>query len=112
MVRFSLYVAAAALFHKTAVIVLPLVDLFGTRNRLLNVIAGIAAASCSMTCSSQTQSRGLVRNYIEAEYSSQGAAIRVAMNLVPAVSSSCSANGFGSTGPKRISGTIFRSRPW
>lgn len=43
IVRFAIYVAAAALFHKTAVMVLPLVIFSGRRNRLMNVMAGIAA---------------------------------------------------------------------
>lgn len=85
LIRFSLYVAAAALFHKTAVMVLPLVIFSRKRNRLLNGIAGIAACVLLYDLFLANSVENLVRNYIEAEYSSQGAAIRVAMNLVPAV---------------------------
>lgn len=85
IIRFAVYVAAAALFHKTAVMVLPLVIFSGRRNRLMNVIAGVAACVLLYDLFLADSVENLVRNYIEAEYSSQGAAIRVAMNFVPAV---------------------------
>ena len=83
--KFALYAAAAALFHKTAVIVLPLVIFAGRRNRFLNVLAGIASCILLYDLFLAESVGGFVRNYIEAEYSSQGAAIRVLMNLVPAI---------------------------
>jgi hypothetical protein len=83
--RFALYVAAAALFHKTAVIVLPLVIFAGRRNKFLNALAGIAGCVLLYDLFLADSVEGFVRNYIEAEYSSQGAAIRVAMDLVPAI---------------------------
>lgn len=83
--RFALYVVAAALFHKTAVIVLPLVIFSGRRNKILNALAGIAGCFLLYDLFLADSVEGFVRNYVETEYSSQGAAIRVAMNLVPAV---------------------------
>lgn len=85
VLRFAIYVAAAALFHKTTVVVLPLVIFARRRNRFLNAIAGIASCILLYDLLLATSVEGYVRNYIEAEYSSQGAAIRVAMNFVPAV---------------------------
>ena len=85
ILRFVVYVAAAALFHKTAVMVLPLVIFAGGRNRLLNAIAGIAGCILLYDLFLANSVENLVRNYVEAGYSSQGAGIRVAMNLVPAV---------------------------
>jgi hypothetical protein len=85
VLRFSVYVAAAALFHKTAVIVLPLVIFAGRRNKLLNALTGIASSVLLYDLLLAQSVGGFVRNYIEAEYSSQGAAIRVVMNLVPAI---------------------------
>jgi hypothetical protein len=82
--RFAAYVAAAALFHRTAVSVFPLVVLASDRNRFLNLLVGIAAAILLYDLFLADSVSTFVRNYIEAEYSSQGAAIRVAMNLVPA----------------------------
>ena len=83
--RFAIYVAVAALFHKTAVAVFPLVIFSAERNRLLNALAGIACAFLLWDIFLAESVEGFVENYIKTEYSSQGAAIRLAMNLVPAV---------------------------
>ncbi len=85
ILKFTIYVAAAALFHKTAVVVLPLVIFAGERNRLLNVLAGVAGTFLLYDLFLAESLEGFVRNYIETEYSSQGAAIRLMMNAVPAV---------------------------
>ena len=85
MVRFAAYVAVAALFHKTAVVVLPLVVFAWKRNTFLNALAGIAGCILLYDIFLSQSVEGFVRNYIDAEYSSQGAAIRVAMNFVPAI---------------------------
>lgn len=82
--RFIIYVAFAALFHKTAVVALPLVVLASERNRLFNVLIGIIGSYFLYTSFLADSVERFVRNYIEAEYSSQGAAIRVAMSIVPA----------------------------
>ena len=84
VVRFALYVATAALFHKTAVVVLPLVIFSADRNRLLNFLAGVAGAILLWDMFLAESVEGFVENYIRTEYSSQGAAIRLVMNLVPA----------------------------
>jgi hypothetical protein len=85
ILRFSMYIAIAALFHKTAVAILPLVIFAGKRSRLLNVLAGIAGTVLLYDVFLSSSVEGFVRNYIKAEYSSQGALIRVVMNLVPAI---------------------------
>jgi hypothetical protein len=83
--RFALYVAGAALFHKTAVVVFPLVIFAADRNRFLNILAGIACAILLWDLFLAESVEGFVENYIKTEYSSQGAAIRLAMNLIPAL---------------------------
>lgn len=85
ILRFALYVAAAALFHKTAVIVFPLVALARPRNRLTNLLVVVAVSVVFYDFFLKDAMQGFVENYIEAEYSSQGAAIRIVMNLVPAM---------------------------
>ena len=85
VLRFAIYVAAAALFHKTVVLVLPLVIFASQRSRFLNLLAGIAGSILLYDFFLSPSVEIFVRNYIETEYSSQGAAIRVVMNLVPAV---------------------------
>lgn len=81
--RFILYVAAAALFHKSAVVVLPLVAFASDRNRLVNVAVALAGTVLLYTLFLERSVDALLRNYIVAEYSSQGAMIRVAMSLLP-----------------------------
>jgi hypothetical protein len=85
VLKFSIYVAVAVLFHKTAVVVLPLVIFAGQRNRLLNILAGVSITFLLYDLFLAESMEGFVRNYLRTQYSSQGAAIRVAMNLLPAV---------------------------
>lgn len=95
VIRFALFVAAAALFHKTAVIALPLVIFASDRNRFINAIAGIAIFVLLYDLFLADSVDQFVSNYIEAEYSSQGAAIRVVMNLVPATLYLLASKSFG-----------------
>ena len=85
LIRFGLYILVAAAFHKTAIIILPLVAMTSTRHRI--VIAGVVALMGYLFYSWFLEAGvdKLVTNYLVAEYSSQGAAIRVAMNLLPAL---------------------------
>lgn len=83
--RFAAYVALAALFHKTAVMALPLVVFAQPRNRLVNLLAGLALSYLFYDLFLSESMNVLYRNYIKAEYSSQGAAIRVVLNVIPAV---------------------------
>lgn len=85
VIRFAVYVAIAALFHRTAIVALPLVIFAGERNRLLNLIAGVAIFLLLYDALLADDVDTLVKNYIVAEYSSQGAAIRVVMSLLPAL---------------------------
>ena len=85
VIRFACYVALAALFHRTAVLVLPLVIFAGERNRILNVIAGAAASVLFFDLFLSDSTDQLVKAYIDSRYTSQGAWIRVILNLVPAI---------------------------
>ena len=84
VVRFAIYVAVAALFHKTAVLVLPLVIFAGKRNRLLNIIAGAAAFVLFFDLFLADSTDQYVKDYVDSRYASQGAWIRVILILVPA----------------------------
>jgi hypothetical protein len=82
--RFWIYVAFAATFHRTAIIVLPLVAISQTRNRWLMVVIGAAALLMLYYLFVSAEIDLLMTNYVEQQYGSEGAGIRVAMNLVPA----------------------------
>lgn len=78
------YSAAAALFHKTAVVAFPLVALASPRNRLMNFLVAVAAGILLYDLFLGDSMDEFVNRYIKTGYSSQGAAIRVAMNMLAA----------------------------
>jgi hypothetical protein len=85
VLRFSFYIVLAVLFHKSALIVLPLVALATTRKKI--VIVPVLAATAVLLYYlfvSESMDR-LMENYVEADQNSQGAAIRAAMNVPPAL---------------------------
>ena len=84
VLRFAAYVAIAALFHRTAVVALPLVALGGRRNFAINlvVLAFTTVALYDLLVASSMDR--FVENYVRTDLGSQGAAIRVSMSVVPA----------------------------
>ncbi len=85
LLRFVLFVALAATFHKSAVILMPLAALAGTRHRLWTVFWVGLSSLLFFVLLLQESVEALQAGYIDAEYQSQGAAVRVAMNAMPAV---------------------------
>lgn len=82
--RFTIYIVLAAAFHKSAVIVLPLVALAATKQRVVTMGMLLVTAVLLYYLLVAENIDKLVTNYVESGYGSQGAAIRVAMNLPPA----------------------------
>lgn len=82
--RFSVYTAVAALFHRTAVVALPITALSSQRNRWINAIIGVAAGVLLYDLFLGNAMDKFVQNYIHTGYSSSGAGIRLAMNFVAA----------------------------
>lgn len=83
--RFILCVAVAAAFHRSAVILVPLAILAGGQRRIfVLVLTGVVTFGLFVLLL-QESVEDLRVNYIDAEYDSAGAAIRVAMNAVPAL---------------------------
>ncbi len=83
--KFGVYVAAAALFHKTAIVAFPVVALATDRNRLINILIVFAGAVLLYDLFLGDAMDNFVQNYIRAAYSAQGAAIRIAMNMLAAI---------------------------
>lgn len=82
--RFVLFIVMAATFHKSAVILMPLAVLANSKRRLLTAIwIGITSILFYLLLL-QDSIEAFSRNYIDAEFKSSGAAIRIAMNAVPA----------------------------
>ena len=82
--RYAIYVAVAALFHKTAVVGLPLVIFVSGRSRFFNALFVLASGALLYDFFLSSATDNLFKNYVDAEYNSQGASIRVAMSAIPA----------------------------
>lgn len=81
---FVLWVALAASFHKSAVLMIPLAVLASPKGRLWSLAwVGITAITLFWVLLAESIDALLV-NYVEAEYQSEGAAVRLAMNALPA----------------------------
>ncbi|HQS71442.1 MAG TPA: EpsG family protein [Novosphingobium sp.] len=85
MRRFVLLVASGALFHMSALVLLPLAMLAGSRNRLWTLVwVGLTGAGIGLALLTEHYEL-LWLNYVEAEMVSEGGGIRVAMNALPAI---------------------------
>lgn len=85
MLRFTIYVAVAAMFHKTAVVMLPFAIFALQRNRIVNLLVGAVATYLLFQFFLADALESFVEHYLDARYSSQGAFIRVMMSFVPAL---------------------------
>jgi uncharacterized membrane protein YeaQ/YmgE (transglycosylase-associated protein family) len=83
--RLLLFVLLAALFHRTALLVLPLALAPLARRNLLGAIGGALAFVVLFIVLLRQSTDELVATYITQDYESGGAVVRVAMNIVPAI---------------------------
>jgi uncharacterized protein (DUF983 family) len=82
--RFVFFLALAATFHKSAVLLVPLAMLATPSNRLWTAFwVGTSGALLYWVLLADSV-QGLMINYVEAQYQSEGATVRIAMNAVPA----------------------------
>lgn len=84
-VKYGVWTGFGVLFHKSAVILVPIVFLSNSQRKLLSLalMAGFAALIYFFLF--KDVASAYVKNYMEAEMESTGAAIRVAMNALPAM---------------------------
>ena len=79
------WILLAASFHRTALVMIPLAALAETRNRsyaaLWVGLVGLAGYQSFLS----SDIDALSKNYLEAQYGSEGAQVRVAQNVVPGV---------------------------
>ena len=85
VLRFAAYVAAGALFHKTAIVALPLVAIANERGRMIALLLTVVMTYLFYNLFLSASVGRLVTNYIDSRYAAEGAGIRVAMSVVPAV---------------------------
>lgn len=84
LLRLVILIGVAALFHKTAILILPiaLVPIF-RRNALFGAAGGLMFILLFALLLRDTSDQ-MLNNYVQSDYDSQGALIRVAMNVLPA----------------------------
>jgi hypothetical protein len=82
---FVVLVFLAASFHKSAVLLLPIAALAATRNRVWTAVAVAAMTVLGYWLFLDDSVETLYASYIEAEYESQGAKIRLLMNALPSL---------------------------
>ena len=84
ILKFVLCVALAAMFHKSAVILIPLAVVAATRRRLLTLFWVGVTMAILFGLLLQEHVDTLIAGYIIPQYDSAGAGVRVAMNAFPA----------------------------
>lgn len=77
-------VAFAALFHKTAILFLPVLLAPVAKRNLLAGLIGVAGFVVLAVVALRSSSANLVTNYVNSDYQSSGATIRIAMNVTAA----------------------------
>jgi hypothetical protein len=80
---FVLWVTLAATFHKSAVVLLPIIALASSRNKLWTILWGGAVTITLYYLLLSKESDDLIVNYTTGSQTSDGAAIRLTMNALP-----------------------------
>ena len=82
---FLLFVILAATFHKSAIILLPLAALSGSTRPIFTFIGVILTVLIMYILLLQDHLDYLILGYLDAEYESSGAFVRIAMNVFPSL---------------------------
>lgn len=82
---FVVWIVLGATFHKSAIFLLPVAALANAKNKVVALAWGGLASVVGYATLLEDSMDTLVTNYIDAQYQSSGAFIRLAMNAVPAV---------------------------
>jgi hypothetical protein len=83
--KFIIWMLVASLFHRTAILLVPIVMLSYTRNRTQALLLGGVTLLFSYYYLILPGMEKLERGYVDQVYEAQGAGIRLAMNVVPAL---------------------------
>jgi hypothetical protein len=85
IIRFGAWVAAGALFHQTVLVFIPIIMMTTARNRQMAVLFGVLALVVGYFTVLPNAMERYGPGYVRQELRAAGAAIRVLMNLVPAI---------------------------
>lgn len=83
--KFLFWIALAATFHKTALLLVPIAALSTSKGRVWTICWIGASTVLLYYLFLESSVDSLMYGYIERQYNSQGAAIRVTMNALPAL---------------------------
>jgi hypothetical protein len=83
-IKFVGWVLLGAMFHKSAVILLPLPVVLARKHRIFAALAILAVFALSYVALLQDSIDDLYTGYVDAEYQSEGAYVRVLMCVIPA----------------------------
>jgi hypothetical protein len=81
--RFMFWIALAAAFHKSAIILVPLAVLASTKRRVFTLLWVAVTGLALFVLLLQESVELLMAGYLDSAYYSSGAAIRIAMNALP-----------------------------
>jgi hypothetical protein len=81
--RFMLWIGLAALFHKTAIVLIPFAILAKTKRPVITALWVTVAGCVLYVLLLQEVIDSLIYGYIDSQYQSSGAPIRIAMNALP-----------------------------
>jgi hypothetical protein len=82
---FAVWVVLGALFHKTAVVLLPIAALAASENKIWTSVWVVVLSAAAYVFTLQDSIDHLVGAYVDSGMQSEGALLRVAMNAVPAM---------------------------
>lgn len=83
--RFFLAIALASLFHKSAIVLILIALGAQTKNKILTIIATVSIGTGLYVFLMADAVQALREGYLDAEYQSSGAAVRIAMNALPGI---------------------------
>ena len=83
--RFISFIFLAATFHKTSLVILPFAMFYGFKNRFLLVVPLVLILLILSLQLFRSSIDYLIAGYLITEYDAKGAAVRLAMNVIPAM---------------------------
>lgn len=85
LARFSISTLLASALHRTSLLILPIFLFVQRKSMFVNAVAAVIAGFVAYDVFLEDSVDVLLQNYVEARYESEGALIRVSMNVVPAI---------------------------
>lgn len=85
LLRSYVLISLAVAFHKSALVLIPLTVLVNSKRLWITLPLAFAVGAVLYLVFLRSYLSGILENYLGAQYQSSGAAVRMAMNILPAV---------------------------